>query len=651
MAKVEINIGNSILKGPEGPQGEQGIQGPQGESAYEVAVKHGYTGSEEKWIQDIGRFNPIGQYETTEALKTANPTTGQYIILENGHIYSWTKNQTGEPIDLGVYQATEIADGSVYLSHFEEKLQKDYKYEISKVTGVTTLNKFKKTDGTDGNWDGGQYTEYEVNYKEIYYIESYWNQLYGQKRVLFFNDNDYVASPNIDNEGLVKIVIPKNVNKMYVNCYVHGEVVLKVSGYKIKSTDELKVSLSNALTNEYEIVDNEEIISFSGFYFKINGSNKIVAIKDSNCTAYVIPVIKGEKIKITNLNIGGQFSYSYVDSNGLPLYTKKESTAEIRTYELEIPENVCYVFTNSQVTATLILQKIKKLDFGTVDLKELTEITNDNKVNLKAIKKAYEENSINEQLKNDFAWNTPNKLYISFTFDDSNADIDLIEDLFEQKNVPCCFATIPNKLNNICTNGETVKEVLDRAVANGGEVLAHWQSPLTSSSTDEDYENVYYGAKKTLSEAGFEVNGIITAGGTGYDTQDFNKDIKYARPYYRFGDLTAYKDIVGRKPTQYMNMRLFLNTDNDVNKTYIDNYVTNGKLWYENNPAYNLLYGKEHWLILASHGANDNISIQLLSDLIDYIKAKTNVEIVNMTTAFNAGKSTLLEERIKALES
>lgn len=55
-----------VMKGAEGPKGEQGqsIVGPQGdpgESAYELAVKHGYTGSEEQWLTSlIGQMGPRG---------------------------------------------------------------------------------------------------------------------------------------------------------------------------------------------------------------------------------------------------------------------------------------------------------------------------------------------------------------------------------------------------------------------------------------------------------------------------------------------------------------------------------------------------------------------------------------------------------------
>lgn len=58
----------------------------------------------------VASGSPKGVYATAAALKTANPETGVYIATSNGHIYSWTKNSTSDPIDLGVYQAAEDSD-------------------------------------------------------------------------------------------------------------------------------------------------------------------------------------------------------------------------------------------------------------------------------------------------------------------------------------------------------------------------------------------------------------------------------------------------------------------------------------------------------------------------------------------------------------
>ena len=57
-------------------------------------------------INALSSGSPKGTYTNSAAIKTANPDTGVYIATDNGHIYSWTKNQSGDPVDLGVYQAT-----------------------------------------------------------------------------------------------------------------------------------------------------------------------------------------------------------------------------------------------------------------------------------------------------------------------------------------------------------------------------------------------------------------------------------------------------------------------------------------------------------------------------------------------------------------
>ena len=50
---INVDVGDSILVGPEGPQGIQGIQGPEGKSAYEVAVRNGFEGTEEEWLNSL----------------------------------------------------------------------------------------------------------------------------------------------------------------------------------------------------------------------------------------------------------------------------------------------------------------------------------------------------------------------------------------------------------------------------------------------------------------------------------------------------------------------------------------------------------------------------------------------------------------------
>lgn len=76
-------------------------------------------------IKSLSSGSPKGSYATVSALKSANPETGVYVIQENGHLYSWTKNGN-DAIDLGVYQAIEPSNNSIYPKH----MQWDYKRQL-----------------------------------------------------------------------------------------------------------------------------------------------------------------------------------------------------------------------------------------------------------------------------------------------------------------------------------------------------------------------------------------------------------------------------------------------------------------------------------------------------------------------------------------
>ena len=625
-------------------------------------------------INSLASGSPKGTYVTEEALKEDNPETGVYIVTADGHIYSWTKDQIENPFDLGIYQAVGIGEDSINYNHLESDLKSVF--DIKENYNNLILNDLEEKVEDNLTYkikNNILYINGTVNNYKSIVLDSTLNIINKKTEIYIMNQliNGSVTYDNanfsIYNEETrlthIKVATDKNIygtktteekiTKITLDCnnatFTNAQFKLWVN-YEGESCFEdplgdLTISKNAISDYNLNILDDfedvyEEIIAeftlnkYQNYYGNIGTYN--------NYRTTIIDVMPYEKYYIKGKRSGNIRNIFILDKNNNIIYQNPRITTYIQSVEdyeayVKIPKNGIKMYINSLNINPIIKKRVSSIYKG-------SDVSN-NDYNF--IKKSYEENVINEQLKNDFAWKIPEKLYISFTFDDSNTDIDLIEDLFEQKGVPCCFATIPSKLNNICTNGETVKEVLQRAVANGGEVLSHWGTPLTNASTDEDYEEVYITAKKILTEAGFNINGIITAGGTGYDTQNFNKAIEFARPYYRFGDLTAYTGIIGRKPMQYMNYRLFIDPDNSINKERIDTFASTGELW----SPYNLIYGKEHWLILASHGANDNITIPILSELIDHIKTKSNVEIVSMTTAFEMGRSTLLEERINALEN
>lgn len=401
--------------------------------------------------------------------------------------------------------------------------------------------------------------------------------------------------------------------------------------------------LETKLQNLINVFYKEMTLDYSitGYYNRFGNYDS--SPNNKTCKLEVNP---GERYKFDGWVAGNMRTIIALDANSNLLGDTEEymvpekntfsSTREHMIFEYVVPENCKYLYVlyYNDTYPTHFYD----LDYYELNLSQLDPVINGIKNDLGYDIDQLQNFNIEQQLKNDFKWssNISNGKFATFTFDDSLADISDIETLFESKNVPCCFATIPSKLDNLTNSGETVKEVLERAVSNGGEVLSHWTDPLTSESTDDDYNNVYIESKKTLENAGFNVNGIITAGGTNYNTQNFVKDTKIARNNYFYADLTSS----GITPTveQYYNRRNFLDSGVSAIETLIDNYI---------NGTGTQPYSK--WLNFASHGTRDT-SLQDIETIIDYCLAH-NVQIVTWNYLYDKFKSSELEKRIELLEN
>ena len=68
-------INNGAIQGPTGPKGDKGEKGDKGDtgySAYEIAVVHGYTGTEEEWLQYIKEPSLTAATTANSAAERAN---------------------------------------------------------------------------------------------------------------------------------------------------------------------------------------------------------------------------------------------------------------------------------------------------------------------------------------------------------------------------------------------------------------------------------------------------------------------------------------------------------------------------------------------------------------------------------------------------
>lgn len=131
------------------------------------------------------------------------------------------------------------------------------------------------------------------------------------------------------------------------------------------------------------------------------------------------------------------------------------------------------------------------------------------------------------------------KAYITFVLDDCRPDMDKVADVFEQNGVPLCIAAVWENLLFPASKGEETRfEVCERVVAAGGEVLVHDAEVITEELLS-DYNKLtkhFYEDKWILEQLGFDVNGIVLAGGNGQVVGHEVTDI-WARAFYKYSDL------------------------------------------------------------------------------------------------------------------
>ncbi len=90
---------DSTVPGPEGPQGETGPQGDPGDSAYEVAVANGFTGTEAEWLASlVGPEGPQGPKGDPGAgsVNSVNGDLGPDIVLDAADVGAVDLSAVGE---------------------------------------------------------------------------------------------------------------------------------------------------------------------------------------------------------------------------------------------------------------------------------------------------------------------------------------------------------------------------------------------------------------------------------------------------------------------------------------------------------------------------------------------------------------------------
>nr|DAT83846.1 MAG TPA: Polysaccharide deacetylase [Caudoviricetes sp.] len=466
------------------------------------------------------------------------------------------------------------------------------------------------------------------------------------------------------------LTVPKNANYMLLNTHQDSTITVeKVTGYKdFKSeTEKILADLEKTsidVTEKTSELDQScvknEMMTDSVYKGRAGDNpnilNKMCLLEsdgwqtfDTDYCSVSYSVAKGEQYRITGTNINNSFSLinlfnSMEEVKGIQYYPSKDMVdadkkhytgLKIQDYVVKIPSGCVRMVLNSHRSSTIKIEKITGYkDFKSETEKTLTDLNNSDDLKDFQIKNL-QQRLFDTGKYNDFAFKEFDKTYFAFVIDDSNKTLYPIYKIFHDKGVKLSSATIPGNLNIAVEGIGTNKDVLDLIVADGGEVLVHYygnlidigeQAPDTDRTylnTVEDWDSRIVVTKKALEDMGYKIRGVIRADYTSSRTKTGEQ---YCREYY------DYSDGLGTSP-QYTLTRMFVHNFSTVEdfKKWIDKCCE-----------------KPGFYPICTHGSesvNDN-----MDEILDYILNKDNCECTTYKDVYDQFRSTVLENRIKALE-
>ena len=253
-----------------------------------------------------------GSYATVETLVDANPETGVYIIQEDGHVYSWTKNAENA-VDLGVYQAVSIEDGDVSLKKLSSALQNSYNYNCADLNFSTNYirNKYLNTSLNEVDNTATSYYKIPVNYGETYFIDIYIRtpQIFPSGSLLyaFANANNVVIESFLTDTEQVRftktLYVPKGAAYLYINTAtgenvnINGSYILKINNYSNKEKigiNSLDANLKNLFNEVYtDVSDSMSLFCDKGYF-----NNNAFIVQNDDYEIYELDVKPGDKLKL-----------------------------------------------------------------------------------------------------------------------------------------------------------------------------------------------------------------------------------------------------------------------------------------------------------------------------------------------------------------
>ncbi len=216
------------------------------------------------------------------------------------------------------------------------------------------------------------------------------------------------------------------------------------------------------------------------------------------------------------------------------------------------------------------------------------------------------------------SWKPMDKAYISIVIDDNNSQLSSLYNLITgEYGFPLCAAVPVNSItdDNI--------DLLRKIEKSGGEILSHTynHTVLNGSLDDATIEREICGSYEALLDYGFNVNGIILAGGGG--TEDTGVAFRQKLETYT-ARCYDYSDQYGVS-TQYYHPRTGLAANLPGAKSKVDAAVSN-----------------KSWDVIYAHGLTKDvapINEGLWRKFLDHLKAKQEageLEVVTYRTVHEA---------------
>ena len=240
-----------------------------------------------------------------------------------------------------------------------------------------------------------------------------------------------------------------------------------------------------------------------------------------------------------------------------------------------------------------------------------------------------------------FAFKPFDEPMVSFVFDDLRSDLDLTASIFAEYGVPLCVAAIPENLDNQASGlasasqgydpNMTMREIMNKIVEDGGEIMAHGSTPITDTNQhDDDFMRQYFvTSKETLEAAGYKVRGLIRVGNSGTlvasrPTELIEEWLAGCYDYSNMGDNvdTTAADPYYMETNYSVNRVLFSSTSVAAIKAQIDAAIQSPK-W--------LVYGGHQ---VSGSGSAADFPEAALREILSYC-ANNNVRVVTWAYVFD----------------